>query len=158
MVGGMAVRALEPDDWKTKQRLRLRALAEDPQAFGSTYAREEHRGEADWRTWPHPGVFFVAGRDGADEGIACGWLSNDDPDATNLISMWVAPEARGQRLAAELVDAVVDWARARGSQRVELEVAEGNEAALKAYLRYGFEPSPRQPHTPGGTSLRFPLR
>ena len=153
----MAVQALEPDDWQRKQRLRLRALKEDPQAFGSTYAREEHRGEDDWRTWPHPGVFFVASLDGVDAGIACGWLSNDDPDATNLISMWVAPEARGRRLAAELVDAVVGWARERGSSRVELEIAEGNEAAFKAYLRYGFEPSTREPHTPRGTTLRYPL-
>jgi GNAT superfamily N-acetyltransferase len=153
----MPVFALEPDDWQRKRHLRLSALAESPASYGSTYAREEHRTEQEWRTWPHPGVCFVATRDGVDVGSACGWLMGGDPDTTNLIAMWVAPEARGQRLAAELIDAVVAWARQHGSRRVELEVAGGNEAGVKTYLRYGFQPSNREPNKPGGIPLHYPL-
>ena len=153
----MPVSMLGPGDWERKRALRLRALREAPEAYGSTYERERHRGETEWRPWPHPGAFFAATVDGADVGVACGWRSNDDPAATNLIGMWVAPEVRGRRIAAELIDAVVGWAHEQGSARVELEVANGNETAMKVYLRAGFERSTRAPHTAGGTTLRLRL-
>jgi GNAT superfamily N-acetyltransferase len=109
----------------------------------------------------HPGVCYaatLANLSGAGAvGIACGWLPRDEPAAANLISMWVAPRARGQRLAAELIAAIAAWATQHGRNRVELEVTAGNEAAMRAYLRRGFVPSARAPHTSGGTPLVLTL-
>ena len=148
----MGVRVLGADDWETKRRLRLWALKESPRSFGSTYGREKNRSEAQWRTWPDAGVFFAAGRRGEDVGIACGWRTFRDPAATELISMWVVPHMRGQRIGVDLIDAVVDWARAARTDRIELEVADDNEAALKLCLRYGFVPSASA--APAGNGLR----
>ncbi|WP_238011010.1 GNAT family N-acetyltransferase [Dactylosporangium sp. AC04546] len=150
----MDVRPLNGDDWQLKRDLRLAALKDSPSAFASTYAREEHRSEHEWRDWPHPGAYFCAfGDDGDPLGIAGSWVSTAEPDVTHLISMWVTPGARGRRVAAALVDAVAGWAGEYGSAVVELEVAAGNDAAMTAYLRCGFEVTDREPFTVGGTVL-----
>jgi ribosomal protein S18 acetylase RimI-like enzyme len=51
----------------------------------------------------------------------------------------VAPEHRGHGVAAELLDDVIETARARGLQTIALEVLEDNLPAIGAYKRAGFE-------------------
>jgi hypothetical protein len=60
------VRALSGDEWQLKRDLRLTALKDSPDAFASSYAREAHRSETDWRTWPPGGAFFTAFLHGHD--------------------------------------------------------------------------------------------
>ncbi|GAA2384797.1 GNAT family N-acetyltransferase [Dactylosporangium salmoneum] len=154
----MDVRPLRADEWQLKRDLRLAALRDSPAAFASTYARESHRSEADWRTWPAGGAFFTAFA-ALDEpvGIAGAWVAAADPGTAHLIGMWVVPAARGCGVAAGLVDAAAGWARDRGHAAVELEVAPGNTAAMSAYVRCGFEVTQREPFTTGGTVLVLPV-
>jgi ribosomal protein S18 acetylase RimI-like enzyme len=69
----------------------------------------------------------------------------------HLVSMWVAPEARGRGLGEALATAVVDWARERGFPGVRLFVVRGNDGAAALYQRCGFRHTgvvlamPRQP-------------
>jgi len=44
----------------------------------------------------------------------------------------------GCRVAQDLMDAALGWARDREIRRIELGVMEGNTRALRFYLRYGF--------------------
>jgi GNAT superfamily N-acetyltransferase len=151
-------RPLTSDEWQLKRDLRLAALLDSPAAFASGHAREAGRGEAQWRDWPWHGSAFAA-FDGADPvGIACAWVTPAEPGVTHLISMWVSPAARGRGVAGRLVAAVGGWARERGAGRVELEVAAGNEPALRAYARSGFTATAREPFTAGGTVLELHLR
>jgi ribosomal protein S18 acetylase RimI-like enzyme len=57
---------------------------------------------------------------------------------TELISMWVAPFARGHAVGDALVEAVLEWAGATGRGSVFLQVMEGNEPAAALYRRHGF--------------------
>lgn len=99
---------------------------------------------------PGDGRAAAVAEDGEPVGIAGAWVSAAQPDITHLISMWVAPTARGQGVAGRLIEAVVDWAREHGYSTVELEVVAGNTAALNAYVRSGFTVTDQAPDTPSG--------
>ena len=44
----ITVRRFAPHEWRVYRELRLRALADSPDAFGSTYEREAARTDAEW--------------------------------------------------------------------------------------------------------------
>ena len=54
-----------------------------------------------------------------------------------LISMWVAPAARGTGVAAQLIDAVVVWAAGQ-DRTTYLMVRSDNAFARRSYERVGF--------------------
>jgi ribosomal protein S18 acetylase RimI-like enzyme len=122
--------------------VRLRSLADAPEAFGSTHAREAAFDEADWRERAGSNGWFVWDDGEEPLGIVAGYREpTAPPGQRHLVSMWVAPAARGRGVAARLVDAVVDWSREDGASELTLGVADGNEAARAAYVRYGFVPT-----------------
>ncbi|WP_328424952.1 GNAT family N-acetyltransferase [Micromonospora sp. NBC_00389] len=134
-------RVLTPDDWPTWRELRLAALTEAPDAFGSRLA--DWQGDGDraerWRDrLTIPGSHnLVAVLGGRPVGMASG-VPTPDPLVMELISMWVHPEARGRKVGHLLVDAVADWARESGADRLRLSVMPDNAAAKALYVRAGF--------------------
>jgi hypothetical protein len=72
--------------------VRLRALREDPAAFGATYGEESRLTDAEWeRRLENPlGVVWLAFRDAEPCGLARGVV--DDATRAQLVSMWMAPE------------------------------------------------------------------
>jgi len=62
-------------------------------------------------------------------------------DAVVVISMWVAPVARGRGAGDLLLSTIEELARARAAVRLRLAVAEGNEPAMGLYRRNGFAPA-----------------
>jgi RimJ/RimL family protein N-acetyltransferase len=150
----VTIRRLDDSDWQLLRDTRLASLAESPEAFGSTYAREAEFDESTWRDRAVSSGWFLA-RDGETtqsgqsvQGIAAGYHDDSSPpEQRHLVAMWVAPEARGTGIAPELVEAVVQWAREDGATEVTLGVADGNERARALYLKCGFV----------STGERFPL-
>jgi GNAT superfamily N-acetyltransferase len=121
--------------------LRLQALSDAPDAFGSTYARELARTTADWQRWLSPGVtFLLEGPSGAG-GIVAGGRDASDPAIVHLMAMWVHPRRRGTDAADSLVAAVLSWARTEGAQVVRLDVVGSNARARRFYERNGFRPT-----------------
>jgi GNAT superfamily N-acetyltransferase len=55
-----------------------------------------------------------------------------------LEDLFVDAAARGAGLGRALLDATLDRARARGCRRIELDVNERNDAALRLYGSFGF--------------------
>ncbi|RYZ24119.1 MAG: GNAT family N-acetyltransferase [Chitinophagaceae bacterium] len=53
--------------------------------------------------------------------------------------MYVVPEARGRGINALILDKLKALARARGITELRLEVYAGNEPAIRAYTKAGFE-------------------
>jgi ribosomal protein S18 acetylase RimI-like enzyme len=123
------------------RRIRLRALRDAPEAFETTFEEASSRPFESWRQQLETLTTFVAVADGLDVGLARGARHDGRSDTAELISMWVAPEGRRRSLGSALIDAVADWARSEGFQRLVLEVTEGNTAALALYTRAGFIPT-----------------
>ncbi len=134
-----------PDGWERVRAIRLRALREDPDAFGTTLAQDAVRPPEVWRERLAGGATatFLVRSAGADVGLAVGSPFRGREGAAGLFAMWVAPEARGKGVGDRLVEAVVLWARSIGYERVLLEVADENAAAIKLYERHGFAPTGR---------------
>ncbi|GID27747.1 GNAT family N-acetyltransferase [Paractinoplanes brasiliensis] len=133
---------LSGEDWGIWRELRLAALAEAPYAFGSRLS--DWRGDGDkelrWRDrLTIPGSHnVVAVLDGAPVGMASGVPAGRDGQV-ELISMWVAPAARGRGVGDRLIEAIESWAvLACGAVELRLAVMPGNEKAIALYRRAGF--------------------
>lgn len=134
----IVLRELTVDDWAQWKEMRLAALAEAPYAFHTRIEDWVGATEDRWRgRLDIPGRFLVADLDGRKAGIVCG-LPPDGLGIADLLSLWVAPFARGRGVSDALVVAVCDWARERGAERVALHVVEGNGPASGLYRRHGF--------------------
>jgi ribosomal protein S18 acetylase RimI-like enzyme len=132
--------ALTPDDWRLFREVRLAALREAPYAFDSTL--EQWQGPNDteerWRQrLTNVPLNIVAYFNGAPAGMV-GATNPATDGASELISMWVAPHARGKGVADALVAAVIAWATERGITSIELDVVEANARARAFYRRQGF--------------------
>ena len=158
----MEIRPLEPAEWQLLREIRLTALQDAPGAFSSTYEGEVAFGEDIWRGRLANGGFFAAFDGDRAVGIAAGYRDDAEPaDRRELVSMWISPAARGQRIAGRLVTAVTDWARADGAKELALWVVIDNGAARAAYERLGFvangERQPVRPDEPDRIEERMLL-
>lgn len=122
---------------------RLAALLESPSAFGSTHAQESQLSDADWlkraTEWSSDrriGFLVLSDRNAC--GIVGACVDDHDSSLIDLTSMWVAPTCRRCGIGRALIDAVVDWARRRGTGRIRLTVTSNNMAAIRLYERTGF--------------------
>lgn len=132
------MRAIAVDEWRRWRALRLAALAEAPEAFDSTYDDWARAEEARWHArlagarWN-----LVAELDGDAAGMAS-VVAADEPDVFELVSMWVAPFARGRGVGDALVRAACERSRGGGARALELDVGIANARAAALYARGGF--------------------
>ncbi|MFE6685018.1 GNAT family N-acetyltransferase [Streptomyces sp. NPDC057743] len=156
-MGRISVRPLEPGDWARYRAVRLAALADAPEAFGSTLEREQAFTAETWRQ-------RLAGRDqflAEDDGQACGLVGivPTGPSTAQLVSMWVAPTARGRGIANRLVGEALRGADTGGIVHLELWVTQGNDRAERLYARHGFQRTGRvQPVREGDSRLEFAMK
>jgi GNAT superfamily N-acetyltransferase len=133
----VCVRHLTADDWELWRDLRLRSLADAPDAFGSTLERELGFTERDWRDRAG-GFALVAVADGSPASIGAGFVPEDG--CLHVVAMWTAPEHRGRGLAVRVLEAIATEARTQ-QRRLVLDVTRGNGAARRTYERFGFVPT-----------------
>jgi ribosomal protein S18 acetylase RimI-like enzyme len=134
------VRRLRPDDWEDFRDIRLRSLADSPDAFGSTLAREREFTEADWRRRLTGPVFVVD-----DPGpVAVGGIFDHD-GPPHVWGMWTDPAHRGRGHSRTILDALIP-----PGTTAELDVNITNGDARAVYERYGFVGTGRlEPLRPG---------
>jgi GNAT superfamily N-acetyltransferase len=121
--------------------IRLRALLDAPDAFGSTLEEALVRPAESWSRQLLDLPTFVAVADGLDVGIVRCERDKVETGTAWVISMWVAPERRRGGVGAALVDTVINWARSTGVTRLFLDVADHNAPAIALYTRKGFMPN-----------------
>lgn len=137
-----SIRTFAPHEWGTYRDLRLRALADSPDAFGSTLERETTYGREHWLRWiggwgESDNALFVGVEGETWAGMAVGAHHPGD-ELAHLYGMWVDPERRGRGIGRALVDAVLGWAAARDAAAIELGVTTTNDVAVAFYRASGF--------------------
>jgi ribosomal protein S18 acetylase RimI-like enzyme len=142
------LRILAPADAEEYQALRLRALRENPEAFGSTL--EEDAGlsmeaiEARLEHTVSPRGRAVVGAfvDGALVGVT-GCIQNDKAKMRHKAVIWgmyVASDVRGRGIGRRLLDrAILEVRQWVGVERVTLTVVQRNDAARRLYRAVGFK-------------------
>lgn len=125
------------------RELRLEALRESPEAFGTSLADALARDDQSWidqadasASGPDRATLVVIAERPA--GLAALYRDASDPMVGELIQMWVAPQIRGGQVAGELLGAILRWAGENGFRRVRAEVMAGNARALGFYRKCGF--------------------
>jgi ribosomal protein S18 acetylase RimI-like enzyme len=154
--GKIGLRELGADDWRVWRKLRLDALGEAPDAFSSTLAQWQGEGdtEARWRArLSTVALNVVADFDRKAAGMVSATAADSD-GTVDLISMWVAPFARGRGVGDSLIAAVIEWALERSAAKISLAVVESNERAVALYSRHGFKDAGAIDCTGSGVSER----
>ena len=146
---------LMSDQWPLLKAVRLRALADAPDAFCTTLAQASAWDDARWQenarrfTLLPPAASFLAYADDTPCGMANCFTLQDDSQTAEMTAFWVAPEQRGQGVGDALVAAIVNWAKSQGVTTLQAWVVEDNTRALSFYKKLGFQNTKeRQPHTP----------
>lgn len=153
------IRPVRADEWRAAKELRLAALRDPaaPLAFLETYEDAAAQPDAFWRGRVERAAHgttvlqFVAeagecGRwDGSvvvlvEEAGALDFFGQPvERRQTQLVAVYVRPEARGSGLAGALFSAAVEWAFGlEGVTRVRLYVHEDNRRAEGFYRKFGF--------------------
>ena len=138
-ISGPQIRRLETSDAALYRDLRLEALQKNPEAFGSTFEREN----AEPLSWFEATLgrtdIFGAFVDGTLAGMA-GYSARENLKQAHkglLWTMYVRAAARNTGLGKILVAAVLDHARGR-VEMVQLTVVSENESAHRLYRAMGF--------------------
>ncbi|OCK55682.1 GNAT family N-acetyltransferase [Bradyrhizobium sp. LMTR 3] len=137
--GGAQIRLLELADAALYRTIRLEALEKNPEAFGSTFERENAQPLSWFEAAIERADIFGAFLDGKLAGIA-GFSAQEGLKQAHkgrLWAMYVRNTARGSGLRKLLVAAVLDHARGR-VEMVQLTVVSENEAARRLYSAMGF--------------------
>ena len=145
--GEVAVRRVQPGDGPRLRDIRLRALADAPSAFASTYEQEQARTAQEWEeaatryATSNTHATFVAMAGGRWVGIVGAFHQDHRPGHVELVSMWTDPAYRRRGVATALVGHALTWAEQTGAEQVGLWVTRGNDAAIRLYETLGFTPT-----------------
>ena len=156
----MRIRELGRQEWALFRELRLRALAESPNSFARRFVDEKAQPDAHWIrltesvTTPGGQTMLLAEENGRSFGLVFGLLDREHPETGHVGGMWVEPEGRRRGAGEALLRAVINWARSRKLEQLELQVTEGNQPAMRLYERIGFTDTGRREVHAANPNLR----
>jgi len=133
------IRRLTSADAAAYRDIRLAGLRETPEAFGSTFERENTQPLAWFCDRLRDSQVFGAFRSTELLGVAGFRGRNGEKERHKglLWGMYVRPNARKTGVGRQLVEAVIDYARDR-VEVIQLSVVSGNERARRLYGSLGF--------------------
>ncbi len=102
---------------------------------------------------PRRETAWIAELDGRRVGCIFCVADTGDPACAKLRLLLVHPDARGHDLGRRLIDALVEFARGAGYERIRLWTNHPLAAARHLYLERGFELIAEEPHHSFGVDL-----
>ena len=143
------IRLLRPEDADSIRKLRLEALLDSPESFGSSYEEEREYSLQKFQNRLEVGSTFGAFQDGKLIGMVT--LIPETKHKTrhkaHIFAMYVTPGLRGQRIGRKLVKEAIETAKQIvGIEQILLSVVTSNDAAKHLYLSLGFEIYGKEKH------------
>lgn len=136
----MKIRLLTEKDWQIWRSLRLEALQNSPETLASSYEEAENFSQEEWEDKLTKSDIFGAFID--NKLIAAVGFRRLNRLKTmhrgDLFAMYVTPEYRGQGIASQLIDVIINHAKSRVIQ-LHLSCVTNNESAVKLYQKHGFK-------------------
>jgi putative acetyltransferase len=132
-----SIRAASPTEPAVRQ-----LIAELDTFNSSLYPAESNHFDPPEKLAATRGVFLVVEREGRL--VGCG-AAKHCGEWAEIKRMFLRPEARGDGLAAKLLDRLLDWARTEGLALARLETGNASAGALALYRRAGFREIPAFP-------------
>lgn len=120
--------------------MRLHALKESPEAFGSSYEEELEYGEDVWKSRLPNALFAVIGD--KPVGMAGYLVSSNikENHVASIFSVYVMEDYRRAGIAEKLMDFIMGELRSRGNViKITLGVIASEEAAVSLYRKMGFQ-------------------
>jgi len=160
MPSTIAIQEFLPDDWSLYRDLRLAALSDSPDAFGSTLSTELERPPEMWRDRLQAAktsglnLPLLAHANAQPAGLVWAKVDGSQHGVINVFQMWVAPEHRGQGIGRALLGCVLAWAKQQAARELHLGVACGDSPAMRLYLSNGFSPFGRTEPLRDGSALQ----
>jgi RimJ/RimL family protein N-acetyltransferase len=139
-----SIRRIHADEATLLRDLRLRALADSPEAFGPRHAEITARPMDYWTTrvqeyaTSEDAATFLLFRHGEPVGMTGAFLEGHRRDHAYLVAMWVDPAHRRGGAGARMVDTAARWLADLGVELIQAWVVERNLAALRFYETLGF--------------------
>jgi len=156
-IGSITIRPIRAHEGAAMRAIRLRALADSPEAFGQTLAQaralsdQEYCRRARTSALGEERTFIVAEAGGGEwVGMIAG---HDEGERVALLSMWVAPERRGTGLGKQLIGSLLHWAGVKPAREIYLFVGENNAPARALYASMGLKPTGRSEPLPWNAAI-----
>lgn len=133
-------------DWKDFKEIRLAALKEEPQAFGSSYAKDEAYPDSIWQERlrdgeSNKGIYLFAKLEGKIIGMVMGGRTDEDKHA-HLAHIWGTydSKSRGKGVGKELMQRVIEeLGKDADIQKIRVGVNAEQKLAIKLYESFGFK-------------------
>jgi RimJ/RimL family protein N-acetyltransferase len=137
------IRPAEPGDAAALVEL-AQAVGSEPEGWLITTsnwrsAGDERRYLKSIRRYPHAAVFVAEGPDGIVGRLSVGRDPHPASHHVADLGLMVARSHRRRGIGRALLEAAVEWARAREVRKLELHVFPHNAGAIELYERFGFE-------------------
>jgi ribosomal protein S18 acetylase RimI-like enzyme len=130
---------LQPSEWREYKKLRLAALKQNPEAFGSTYKSNLEKPYSEWTDRLSDPKFIMLFARKGDEllGMAGAVL---EENFAHILSVFVIQEARGQGISKLLMKELIRKIKLNTSLRkIELQVNPIQKTAVQLYKSFGFK-------------------
>ncbi len=138
---GVTVRLLGENEWQLFREVRLAALRQAPEGFVARHDDEAEFDDEFWRERMRRSSRIVAERDDGPVGVVSLGLHNDDRETGAVFGLWTAPSARGQRVAAALVQTAREKATEDGCRLLYFWVGSDNASGVSFASSFGFRPT-----------------
>lgn len=141
----MEIIKLPVSEWKSYKEIRLRALKEDPQAFGAAYEDAVKFDESEWRrrlenaensdrSW-----LWFAQENQKIVGLIGAYMEKDATNEATIVSVFVPKEERGKGISSLLMDKIISELSAKPYlKKINLTVNKDQVAAVNLYTKFGF--------------------